>query len=62
MKLNVIRQRGLWWAISAICILASIIAMLMLQTQVGTPAVRTRLPQSRNASAPELDCSQPGNY
>ncbi|MCU0551505.1 MAG: protein translocase subunit SecF [Leptolyngbya sp. Prado105] len=61
MKLNVIRQRGLWWAISSICILAGIIAMLMLQTQIGTP-LRPGLDFKGGTRLQlELDCSQPGN-
>ncbi|MBW4525032.1 MAG: protein translocase subunit SecF [Phormidium tanganyikae FI6-MK23] len=61
MKLNVIRQRGLWWAISAICILAGIIAMVILQTQIGAP-LRPGLDfKGGTRLQVELDCSQPGN-
>jgi preprotein translocase subunit SecF len=61
MKLNVIRQRGLWWAISTICILAGIIAMLVLQTQIGAP-LRPGLDFKGGTRLQlELDCSQPGN-
>jgi preprotein translocase subunit SecF len=37
MKLHVIRQRNLWWAISAVIILTGIIAMLLSWKQLGSP-------------------------
>lgn len=37
MKLNVIRQRSLWWSLSAIIILSGIIAMVVSWQQIGTP-------------------------
>lgn len=61
MKLNVIRQRGLWWTISSVCILAGIIAMVILQTQIGAP-LRPGLDFKGGTRLQiELDCSQPGN-
>lgn len=61
MKLNVIRQRGLWWAISSCLILVGIIAMLILQAQIGTP-LRPGLDFKGGTRLQlELDCSKPGN-
>jgi preprotein translocase subunit SecF len=37
MKLNVIKQRSLWWTISASLILASIISMVISTTTLGAP-------------------------
>ncbi|HEY9762754.1 MAG TPA: protein translocase subunit SecF [Trichocoleus sp.] len=37
MKLNVIKQRNLWWAISGLVILAGLVAMLISWQQIGTP-------------------------
>ncbi|MER3435667.1 MAG: protein translocase subunit SecF [Leptolyngbya sp. ERB_1_1] len=61
MKLNVIRQRGLWWTISSVIILAGIVAMLILQTQIGAP-LRPGLDFKGGTRLQfELDCSKPGN-
>lgn len=61
MKLNVIKQRSLWWAISAAVILAGIISMVISTSQIGAPlrpgldfVGGTRLQFA-------LDCTQPGN-
>ena len=37
MKLNIIQQRGLWWAISGAAILASLVAMAISWQQFGAP-------------------------
>lgn len=37
MKLNVIKQRSLWWGISLAVILSGIVAMIISWTQLGTP-------------------------
>jgi len=37
MKLNIIQQRGLWWAISGAAILASLVAMAISWQQFGVP-------------------------
>ncbi|MEM9539639.1 MAG: protein translocase subunit SecF [Cyanobacteria bacterium P01_E01_bin.42] len=37
MRLNIIKQRGLWWGISAIAIVISAIAMIFSYTQLGAP-------------------------
>lgn len=37
MKLNVIKQRNLWWAISSALILAGLVAMAISWSQIGTP-------------------------
>jgi preprotein translocase subunit SecF len=61
MKLNVIKQRSLWWTISAAIILAGIISMVISTATLGSPlrlgldfVGGTRLQY-------ELDCSKPGN-
>src|SRR4028118_303299 len=61
MKLNVIKQRSLWWTISAATILAGIISMVISTATLGSPlrlgldfVGGTRLQY-------ELDCSKPGN-
>ncbi|MCY7323510.1 MAG: protein translocase subunit SecF, partial [Phormidesmis sp. CAN_BIN36] len=37
MKLQVIRQRAIWWTISSAIIIAGIIAMVISWKQIGTP-------------------------
>ncbi|MBP0017798.1 MAG: protein translocase subunit SecF [Cyanobacteria bacterium SBLK] len=37
MRLNIIKQRGLWWGISAIAIAISAIAMIFSYSQLGAP-------------------------
>lgn len=61
MKLNVIKQRSLWWTISAALILAGIISMVISTAQLGSPlrlgldfVGGTRLQLER-------DCTKPGN-
>jgi preprotein translocase subunit SecF len=61
MKLNVIKQRSLWWTVSAAFILAGIISMVISTATLGSPlrlgldfVGGTRLQY-------ELDCSKPGN-
>lgn len=61
MKLNVIRQRGLWWTISSVLILAGIVAMLILQQQIGTPLRPSLDFKGGSRFQFELDCSKPGN-
>ncbi len=61
MKLNVIKQRSLWWTISAAIILAGIISMVISTVQIGSPlrlgldfVGGTRLQLER-------DCTKSGN-
>ena len=61
MKLNVIKQRSLWWTVSAAIILAGIISMVISTATLGSPlrlgldfVGGTRLQY-------ELDCSKPSN-
>lgn len=61
MKLNVIKQRSLWWTISSAIILTGIISMVISTATLGSPlrlgldfVGGTRLQFA-------LDCSQPGN-
>lgn len=61
MKLNVIRQRGLWWVLSSIMIVAGLIAMLILQQQIGAPLRPSLDFKGGTRLQFELDCSKPGN-
>ncbi len=66
-KFSVVKQRGLWWLISAIAILASIAAMLLSFKTLNAP-IRpgldfiggTRLQIERDCSLPD-NCAQPIN-
>lgn len=61
MKLNVIKQRSLWWTISATIILAGIISMIISTATVGSP-LRLGLDFVGGTRLQfELDCSQSGN-
>ncbi|HIK17623.1 MAG TPA: protein translocase subunit SecF [Leptolyngbyaceae cyanobacterium M33_DOE_097] len=65
MKLQVIRQRGIWWAISALLILAGIIGMGLSWQKYGSPLKPsldfvggTRLQIERDCTQPNA-CQQP---
>jgi preprotein translocase subunit SecF len=65
MKLQVIRQRYVWWAISSAIILAGIIAMFISWSQIGAPlrpsldfVGGTRLQLQRDCTKPGT-CDQP---
>jgi preprotein translocase subunit SecF len=65
MKLQVIRQRSLWWTISLSFIIAGIAAMVVSWQQIGTPlrpsidfVGGTRLQLQRDCTQPE-QCSNP---
>lgn len=61
MKLNVIKQRSLWWTISAAIILAGIISMVISTATIGSP-LRLGLDFVGGTRLQfELDCSKPGN-
>ncbi len=61
MKLKVIKQRSLWWSISAAVILAGIISMVISTAMIGTP-LRLGLDFVGGTRLQfELDCSKPGN-
>lgn len=61
MKLQVIRQRNLWWTLSALLILAGILSMAISWKQFGAP-LRPGLDFSGGTRLQlELDCSQPNN-
>jgi len=61
MKLNVIKQRSLWWTASASIILAGIISMVISTATLGTP-LRLGLDFVGGTRLQfELDCSKPGN-
>ncbi|MEM6427157.1 MAG: protein translocase subunit SecF [Cyanobacteria bacterium P01_H01_bin.119] len=66
MKLNVIKQRSLWWAISGAVILAGIAAMALSWNQFGAPVKPgldfiggTRLQLERDCTASETACDEP---
>ncbi|MEW6493660.1 MAG: protein translocase subunit SecF [Cyanobacteriota bacterium] len=61
MKLNVIKQRSLWWTVSVALILASIISMVISTATLGSP-LRLGLDFVGGTRVQfELDCSKPGN-
>ena len=61
MKLNVIKQRSLWWTVSAAFILAGIISMVISTATLGSP-LRLGLDFVGGTRLQfELDCSKPGN-
>ncbi len=61
MKLNVIKQRSLWWTISGTLLLACIICMVISTATLGSP-LRLGLDFVGGTRVQfELDCSQPGN-
>lgn len=61
MKLQVIRQRGLWWAISSLIILSGLIAMAVLWNQTGFPLRPSLDFVGGTRLQLELDCTQPNN-
>ncbi|HBL10436.1 MAG TPA: protein translocase subunit SecF, partial [Cyanobacteria bacterium UBA11162] len=59
MKLNIIKQRSLWWTISAGVILAGLISMVISTNQIGTP-LRPGLDFVGGTRLQfELDCTKP---
>jgi preprotein translocase subunit SecF len=63
MKLNVIKQRSLWWTISSLIILSGIIAMIISWTRpdIGAPLRPSLDFIGGTRLQVELDCSQPNN-
>jgi len=59
MKLNVIKQRSLWWSISAAVILAGIISTIVSWTSIGAPLRPSLDFVGGTRLQLELDCSQP---
>jgi preprotein translocase subunit SecF len=61
MRLNVIKQRSLWWTVSISIILAGIISMVISTATIGSP-LRLGLDFVGGTRLQfELDCSKPGN-
>ncbi|MBW4483191.1 MAG: protein translocase subunit SecF [Tildeniella torsiva UHER 1998/13D] len=65
MKLNIIQQRGLWWGISTVLVLVSLVAMAISWQQLGAPlkpgldfAGGTRLQLTRACVATD-SCTEP---
>jgi preprotein translocase subunit SecF len=61
MKLQVIRQRGIWWTISLAIILAGLIAMAISWSQIGAPLRPSLDFVGGTRLQLELDCAQPNN-
>jgi preprotein translocase subunit SecF len=61
MKLHVIRQRSLWWTISAAVILSGIVAMFISWQQIGAPLRPSLDFVGGTRLQLELDCNQPNN-
>jgi len=61
MKLQVIRQRGIWWTISLAIILAGVIAMAISWSQIGTPLRPSLDFVGGTRLQLELDCTPPNN-
>lgn len=59
MKLNVIKQRSLWWTISGLVILSGLISMLISWQQIGTPLRPSLDFVGGTRLQLELDCTQP---
>ncbi|NJN03449.1 MAG: protein translocase subunit SecF [Leptolyngbyaceae cyanobacterium SL_1_1] len=66
MKLNVVKQRSLWWSISGAVILAGLIAMAISWSQIGAPlrpgldfVGGTRLQVERDCEAVPINCTEP---
>ena len=60
MKLQVIRQRKLWWALSSLLILVGIVSMLLSWHQFGSPLRPSLDFIGGTRLQVELDCSKPG--
>jgi preprotein translocase subunit SecF len=60
MKLQVIRQRNLWWAISSALILAGIVAMLISWQKLGAPLRPSLDFVGGTRLQLELNCATPG--
>lgn len=61
MKLSVIKQRSLWWTVSATIILAGLISMVISWQQLGAPLRLSLDFVGGTRLQYELDCSKPGN-
>ncbi|MBD1996676.1 protein translocase subunit SecF [Leptolyngbya sp. FACHB-541] len=61
MKLQVIRQRSLWWTISSVIILSGIVAMVISWNQIGSPLRPSLDFVGGTRLQLELDCTQPNN-
>lgn len=61
MKLEVIKQRSLWWAISAALLLAGIVAMFINWQQIKTPLPLSLDFVGGTRLQLELDCTIPNN-
>lgn len=59
MKLQIVRQRKLWWTVSSVLILAGIIAMLISWRQLGAPLRPSLDFVGGTRLQVELDCSKP---
>lgn len=60
MKLNVIKQRTLWWLVSGTIITVGLLSMLLSWQQIGSPLRPSLDFVGGTRLQLELDCSQPG--
>ncbi|MBW4520670.1 MAG: protein translocase subunit SecF [Scytolyngbya sp. HA4215-MV1] len=61
MKLQIIKQRGVWWSLSAAIILAGMAAMLISWQQIGAPLRPSLDFVGGTRIQVERDCTKPGN-
>ncbi|MDX2215697.1 MAG: protein translocase subunit SecF [Oculatellaceae cyanobacterium bins.114] len=61
MKLNVIKQRSLWWTISLAIILSGLISMVISWTQIGSPLRPSLDFVGGTRLQVERDCTNPDN-
>ncbi len=61
MKLQIIRQRSVWWAISALVILSGFVAMGLLWNETGLPLRPSLDFVGGTRLELQLDCNQPQN-
>jgi preprotein translocase subunit SecF len=61
MKLNVIKQRTLWWFLSATIVIGGLLSMLLSWQQIGAPLRPSLDFVGGTRLQLELDCSQPGS-
>lgn len=61
MKLQIIRQRGIWWTISLAIILAGVISMFLSWSQIGAPLRPSLDFVGGTRLQLQLDCTKPNN-
>ena len=61
MKLQIIRQRSLWWTLSSAIILSGIVAMIISWSQIGAPLRPSLDFVGGTRLQLDLDCTVPSN-